>query len=266
MVNQIPYSEKINMTRDKTTTNGENIFHFLRMSQYIESPQLPGIPLSGLLNGSFLIGPSLVRQKVDNKQFNLNKGIGIKEEYVQMEVPGSLANLIKVQIQCRKQGSSSIEDLPKVEYYYFGIRSGLENFPIALQDLKSKLYENTLKEIFRSRLQKFRKESEGFVKLPDERSYRATFRDCLVDLSFYSDGPYPRLSLDIFSRSTENLQDVPASLGIKRDLKELLLNNRYESVIMVDFSRSGFGHDVDFANLNPKDFRTTDKLTRNIVF
>lgn len=245
---------------NKVNENGENKAYFLRMNTFFPLSEIPGIQETSLLSSSILSFPFLEWKLAKNTGFG---DIGVFEEEVKVELPKHVIDELK-----KKTSRETISEgsLPQVEYFHYGIRNGLEKIPVVLHYLNSKNYSERVREIFENSLKVMKRNDSKVVKLDGGENYRAFIDKCVVDLSFADKKPYSKLTLDVFGRSRANPKLVVSYLAVKSNLDNLLKDNSYQPVIISELSRVGFAYDFDIKNVNPKDFRRTDKLPRNIIF
>ncbi len=250
--------------------------YFIRISNHESRPHMLGIIPGANLTSSFLGNPSLNPFKVDESQFLRNGGIGLREELVMVETPKEIVEKIENEFHeeyddsedrhHKDRGIVSAKILNHVAYNFVGVRSGLDAFPDVLRFLQSKRYIENLKRIFADSLKKLKVSGGEMQRLDSEKNYRFYLRNGVLDLSFLSDRKYPRVTLDVIGKVKDTIVDNPHYSAMRKSIENLLNGNPYKEAIRVGFSREGFGYDLDFRTVNPKDFRTTDKLPTNIIF
>ena len=108
--------------------------------------------------------------------------------------------------------------------------------------------------------------SDKTRKLGSGENYRFFVDREVIDFSFSRMGKYPRITLDVFAKVSDSYDRLSIHASVKSAFERFLASNPYKEAIRVAFSREGFGYDINLGRINPKDFRTTDNLPKNVIF
>lgn len=256
--------------------SGNSPLYFLRINKFVDLPEMPGIARSSRLVGSFLGNPSLKPCRADINSLRYGKDDVIGEEAISVELPQEKVDRVTDRFKKafgkskyrhnKDEGVVDNDILTKLEYGYLGVRSGLDSVDALRDYLRSRRYLDGIEAIWNDSLKMMKKGTDRNVKLSDEQDYRFFTKNKVIDLSLSREGKYPRITLDVFGRVSSIYDRLSAYLMVQKAFERLLAGNPYKEAIRVAFSREGFGYDLNFEKINPKQFRTTDKLPKKVIF
>lgn len=261
------------MAESKDARNGNHLY-FLRMNKYESLPQMQGIDTKTKLAGSFLGNPSLNPLSPTGSSILNHDGDWIGEEAIEIAFPKRIVQRIARQFDedfgdskyryHKDRGIVSANLLTPLEYHYLGIRSKLDKIPVLKSYLQSRRYRDGIREIWYESLAVMEEKNKRSIKLGSDKHRRFFVDGEVMDFSLLTTEKYPRITLDVFGKISDAYDRFDNYLFVKQALERFLAGNPYKEAIRVAFSREGFGHKINIGKINPKQFRTTDNLPKNI--